>query len=205
MTSKRTVLAALAGAAVVGVLSGCGAATNPAAGSSASQPSASPTQQAAESNPPGDIPDNQAFVLYTAADGSFTMKYPEGWARTDAGATVVFSDKFNSVTVAPHNGFYQPSEDFARTVEVPEIAASTTAFAPGNISTVQRPTGPVILITYQGDSPPSPVTGKSVTQDVQRYEFANAGRGVAVTLSAPAGSDTVDPWRVITDSFTWLP
>jgi hypothetical protein len=205
MTSKRTALAALAGAAVVGVLSGCGATTNPAAGSSASQPSASPTQQAAESNPPGDIPDNQAFVLYTAADGSFTMKYPEGWARTDAGATVMFSDKFNSVTVAPHNGFYQPSEDFARTVEVPEIAASTTGFAPGNISTVQRPAGPVILITYQGDSPPSPVTGKSVTQDVQRYEFANAGRGVAVTLSAPAGSDTVDPWRVITDSFTWLP
>jgi hypothetical protein len=205
MTGKRTVLAALAGAAVVGVLSGCGATTNPAAGSSASQPSASPTQQAAESNPPGDIPDNQAFVLYTAADGSFTMKYPEGWARTDAGATVVFSDKFNSITVAPHNGFYQPSEDFARTVEVPEIAASTTGFAPGNISTVQRPAGPVILITYQGDSPPSPVTGKSVTQDVQRYEFANAGRGVVVTLSAPAGSDTVDPWRVITDSFTWLP
>src|ERR1700759_5238556 len=111
MTSKRTVLAALAGAAVVGVLSGCGATTNPAAGSSASQPSAIPTQQAAEANPAGDIPDNQAFVLYTAADGSFTMKYPEGWARTDAGATVVFSDKFNSVTVAPHNGFYQPSED----------------------------------------------------------------------------------------------
>jgi hypothetical protein len=205
MTSKRTVLAALAGAAVVGVLSGCGATTNPAAGSSASQPSASPTQQAAETNPAGDIPDNQAFVLYTAADGSFTMKYPEGWARTDAGADVVFSDKFNSITVAPHNGFYQPSEDFARTVEVPEIAASTTGFAPGNISTVQRPAGPVILITYQGDSPPSPVTGKSVTQDVQRYEFANAGRGVVVTLSAPAGSDTVDPWRVITDSFTWLP
>ena len=132
MTSKRTVLAALVGAAMVAVLSGCGITTNPAAGSSASQPSSSPTQQAAESNPPGDIPDNQAFVLYTAADHSFTMKYPEGWARTDSGADVMFSDKFNSITVASHNGFYQPTEDFARAVEVPEIAASTPGFAPGN-------------------------------------------------------------------------
>lgn len=205
MTSKRIVLAALASVAVVGLLSGCGAATNPASGSSANQPPSSPTQQAADSNPPGDIPDNQAFVLYSAADHSFTMKYPEGWARTDSGAHVVFSDKFNNITVAPHNGFYQPSEAYARTVEVPEIAASTPGFAPGNISTVQRPAGPVVLITYQGDSPPSAVTGKSIKQDVQRYEFANAGRGVVVTLSAPAGSDTVDPWRVITDSFTWLP
>jgi len=70
---------------------------------------------------------------------------------------------------------------------------------------VQRPAGSVVVITYQGDSPPSPVTGKSIRQDVQRYEFANAGRGVVVTLAAPAGSDTVDPWRVVTDSVTWLP
>ena len=205
MTSKRTVLAALVGAAMVAVLSGCGITTNPAAGSSARQPSSSPTQQAAESNPPGDIPDNQAFVLYTAADHSFTMKYPEGWARTDSGANVTFTDKFNSITVAPRDGFYQPTEDYARTVEVPEIAASTTSFTPGGISTVQRPAGSVVVITYQGDSPPSPVTGKSIRQDVQRYEFANAGRGVVVTLAAPAGSDTVDPWRVVTDSVTWLP
>ena len=205
MTSKRTVLAAFVGAAVVAVLAGCGAATTPASGSSASQRSSSPTPQAAESNPPGDIPDNQAFLLYTAADHSFAVKYPEGWARTDSSADVVFSDKFNSITVAPHNGFYQPSEDYARTVEVPEIAASTPGFTPGTISTVQRSAGPAVLISYQGDSPPSPVTGKSIKQDVQRYEFTNAGRGVVVTLSAAAGSDTVDPWRVITDSFTWLP
>jgi hypothetical protein len=128
-----------------------------------------------------------------------------GWARTESGADAVFSDKCNSITVAPHNGFYQPSEDYARTVEIPEIAASTTGFTPGTISTVQRPAGPAVLISYQGDSPPSPVTGKSIKQDVPRYEFTNAGRGVVVRLSAAAGSDTVDPWRVITDSFTWLP
>lgn len=206
MAIRSTVLAALVGGAVgVIVLSGCGGTTNPAAGSAASQPAAGPTPQGAESNPPADIPDNQAFVVFTAADGSYTMKYPEGWARTVSGPNVVFSDKFNSITLTPRDGFYQPNEDFARTVELPEIAASTPKFVPGSISTVQRAAGQVILITYQGDSPPSPVTGKSIRQDVQRYEFAHTGREVVVTLSAPAGSDNVDPWRIITDSFTWSP
>jgi hypothetical protein len=206
MAIRSTVLAALVGGAVgVTVLSGCGGTTNPAAGSAAGQPAASPTQQVAESNPPGDIPDTQAFVVFTAADRWYTVKYPEGWARTDSGPDVVFSDKFNSMTLAPRDGFYQPTEAFARSVELPEIAASTAGFVPGTISTVQRPAGQVILFTYQGDSPASPVTGKSIKQDVQRYEFAQEGRDVVVTLSAPAGSDSVDPWRIITDSFTWLP
>lgn len=201
--SSRVIRAVAGGAAVVGVLAGCAATTSPAGEQSTRPPSTGPTSQVAESNPPGDIPDNQAFVAYTAADQSYTVKYPEGWARTDSGATVVFSDKYNSMTVAPHNGFYQPTEAYARTVEMPEIAATTTGFTPGQVSTVTRPAGQVVLITYQGDSAPSPVTGKSVTQDVQRYEYARNGRGVVVTLAAPAGSDSVDPWRTITDSFSW--
>jgi hypothetical protein len=114
MAFRSTMLAALVGGAVgVTVLSACGGTTNPAAGSSASQP-ASPTQPVAESNPPGGIPDNQAFVIYTAADRWYTVKYPEGWERTDSGPDVMFSDKFNSMTLAPRAGFYQPTEAFAR-------------------------------------------------------------------------------------------
>ena len=120
------------------------------------------------------------------------------------GADVVFSDKFNSITLAPHNGFYQPTEDYARSVEVPHIAAATPGFTPGQVSTEQRPAGAVVVITYQGNSAPSPVTGKSIRQDFARYEFSRGGRGVVITLAAPAGSDTVDPWRIVTDSFTWL-
>ncbi len=201
--SSHVVKALVGGAAVVGVLAGCSATTSPAGGPPGPPSAASPTSQITESNPPGDIPDDQAFVAYTAADKSYTVKYPEGWARTDSGATVVFSDKYNSMTVAPHDGFYQPTEDYARTVEIPEIAATTAGFTPGQVSTVTRPAGSVVLITYQGDSAASPVTGKSVKQDVQRYEYARDGRGVVVTLAAPAGSDSVDPWRTITDSFSW--
>lgn len=201
--STRSVKAVAAAAAVLGVLAGCAAPTSPAGQPSTSPPPAGPTSQVAETNPPGDIPDNQAFVTYTAADQSYTVKYPEGWARTDSGAAVVFSDKYNSMTVAPHDGFYQPTEDYARTVEMPEIASTTANFTPGQVSTVTRSAGQVVLITYQGDSAPSPVTGKSVKQDVARYEYARGGRGVVVTLAAPAGSDSVDPWRTITDSFSW--
>lgn len=69
---------------------------------------------------------------------------------------------------------------------------------------MQRPAGPVIQVTYQADSAANSVTGKSVRQDVARYEYARDGRGVVLTMAAPAGSDTVDPWRTITDSFAWL-
>lgn len=205
MAIRSTVLAALVGG-VVGliVLSACGGTTNPAARSSASQ-QASSTRPVAESNPPGDVPDNQVFVVYTAADRWYTVKYPEGWARTDSGRDVMFSDNFNSMTLAPREGFYQPTEAFARSVELPQIASSTAGFVPGTVTTVQRRAGQVILVTYQADSPANPVTGKTITQDVQRYEFEQEGRGVVLTLSAPAGSDDVDPWRTITDSFTWLP
>lgn len=146
MTRRINVLVAAAGAAVVvGVLSGCSSTTQP----SSTPPPADPTQPVAESSPPGDIPDNQAFVVYTAADNSYSVKYPEGWARTTAGPEVMFSDKFNSITLAPHDGFYQPTEAYARTVEMPQIAATTLGFTPGQISTVSRSAGQVVLITYQ--------------------------------------------------------
>ncbi|KDE97093.1 hypothetical protein Y900_027790 [Mycolicibacterium aromaticivorans JS19b1 = JCM 16368] len=199
---KNVLAAAAGGVVVIGVAAGCGAGGP--AGTSSAPASASAAQSVTESNPPGDIPDNQAFVSYTAADGSYTLKYPEGWARTDSGSTVTFSDKYNSITVGPHDGFYQPTETYARTVEVPGIAAHTPGFTAADVSTVQRSAGPVIVISYQADSPPSPVTGKSVRQDVARYEYAHGGRGAVVTLAAPTGSDTVDPWRTVTDSFAWL-
>ncbi|WP_329331359.1 hypothetical protein OG866_01105 [Streptomyces sp. NBC_00663] len=100
-----------AGCSGTGSGSGSGSTTSPAApaagsssgggGSSGSgQNSAAPT----ESNPPGDIPDNQAFVAYRPTGGSFTgftVKVPEGWARTGQGSTTVFTDKLNTVNCMP--------------------------------------------------------------------------------------------------------
>ncbi len=36
----------------------------------------------AEKSPPGDIPDTQVFIDYASPEG-FTLKVPEGWARSD--------------------------------------------------------------------------------------------------------------------------
>lgn len=201
MMTRRALLAV--GAAVAVAVTGC-AATQRSSGPAAASPATVPPHSSIEVNPPGDIPDNQVFVTFTANDGTFAVKYPEGWTRSESGSTVVFGDAFNSITVSGHDGFYQPTEDYARTVEVPQIATQTHGFTPGQVGTVQRPAGPVVLITYQQDSPTSPVTGKSIRQDVERYEYSRDGRGVALALAAPAGSDTTDAWRSVTDSFTWL-
>ena len=58
-------------------------------------------------------------------------------------------------------------------------------------------------MTYRAASAPDAVTGKTITEDVERYAFWKAGRLAIVTLAAPRGSDNVDAWRLITTSFRW--
>src|SRR3954462_15812551 len=73
------------------VLAGCG-------GSSSSSSSSEPVDpNAKEASPPGDIPDNQAFVAYSPPGADYSVKVPEGWARSSAGGAVTFTDKLNSI------------------------------------------------------------------------------------------------------------
>ena len=72
------------------------------------------------------------------------------------------------------------------------------------MKSVARTAGAAILITYQADSAPNPVTGKVVVEAVERYEFWRNGLRVAITLVSPVGADNVDPWRKVTDSFAWV-
>src|SRR6476646_4485658 len=52
-----------------------------------------------EKNPPGDIPDTQVFIDYASPEG-FTLKVPEGWARTDRPEGTSFVDKLDGVVVS---------------------------------------------------------------------------------------------------------
>jgi hypothetical protein len=151
---------------------------------------------------PGDIPDTQHFVTYHSSDG-YHVDYPEGWAQTMSGTTVTFTDKFNSVRAEVTNAATAPSVASAQTNDVAALAASVPCFHAGKVSSVARKAGSAILITYQADSPPDPVTNKVVTRDVERYQFWQSGKQVTLTLSSPKGSDNVDPWRKVTDSFAW--
>src|SRR3954467_11945535 len=84
-----TIVSATAAIAVLGV-AGCGSSSR---GTAAQTPNPNTT----ESSPPGDIPDNQAFVAYRPPGGGFSVKVPEGWSRITSGGAVTFTDKLNSI------------------------------------------------------------------------------------------------------------
>lgn len=179
------------------------AASGPSSSASPAESSAAPNPNAPEINSAGDIPDNQVFVPYTPAGGTFVVRVPQGWAQSAAGSAVVFTDKFNSVRIESVPRSQAPDVASAGAQEVPQLQSSVPGFQAGQVTMVQRSAGPAVLITYQANSAPNAVTGKSVTEAVERYEFWRGGQEVVLTLSAPQGADNVDPWRTVTDSFRW--
>jgi hypothetical protein len=196
-TFCRIINAAAAVLAATAVLSGC------ASSRTSSNSSAATSATTAESNPVGDIPDNQAYVPFTPPQGLFIVSVPEGWARTADGAATVFTDKLNTVRVESHPRDTAPTVDSARADELPGIASSVSGYRPGDVTVVDRKAGPAVLITYQVTSAPNGVTGKTGTDAVERYEFWRRGQEVILALSGPVGADNVDPWRTITNSLQW--
>ncbi|TGB08497.1 hypothetical protein [Streptomyces sp. MZ04] len=176
------------------------ASTGGSSGGSDSSPA--PT----ESNPPGDIPDNQAFVAYQPSGGAFTaftVKVPEGWARTSQGSTTVFTDKLNRVQISAAAASNAPTTGSVANEVVPQLRGHVSKFASPKVSTVTRKAGTAVLLTYQGDSARDPVTGKVVRDAFERYAFYRQGHEVDLTLSGPVNADNVDPWRIVSDSFAW--
>src|SRR3954447_17194787 len=151
-----------------------------ACGSSSSAGTPAPT----EVSPPGDIPDNQAFVTFQAPGAPYSVKVPEGWSQTRQGGAIVFTDKLNSIELG-----WGASPDPAPTA--------------AKVSTVTRTAGTAERASYDERSQPDAVTGKTRTKAVERYVFTRGGKYAILTLSGPKGADNVDPWRVVTDSLRW--
>ena len=175
--------------------------TRPVATTSSTTTATSSAQR--EVNPAGDIPDNQAFVPYSPSTGKFTITVPEGWARTDSATGVLFTDKYNSIRIETRRATAAPTTASIRSSEIPALSRSAANFALGNVTMVSRKAGAAVLVTYHADTPPNAVTGKVTTAAFERYVFFKAGTEVVVTVGAPAGGDNVDPWRTVTDSFSW--
>jgi hypothetical protein len=154
-------------------------------------------------NPSGDIPDTQVYVPFQPASGGYSVKVPEGWARTEAGGVVMFTDKLNTVRLQTVPTPTAPTVTSARANEVPALKAAAANVTLGAVTTVIRPAGTAVLITYQADTPPDPVTGKFVRDAFERYEFWHNQTELIVTLSGPRGADNVDPWKTVTSSVTW--
>lgn len=157
-----------------------------------------------EVSPPGDIPDNQAFVVYDPPSGRYTLKVPEGWSRSDTSDSASFTDKFNSILVAVRDAPAAPTVDSAQTDEFAAVVADDPCALLVSAEVVARPAGTAVFIRYQTDSSPDAVTGKVVRDDVERYEFWRNGTEVVLTLSGAVGADNVDPWKIVTNSFAWL-
>lgn len=185
-------------ALLVADLAGCGSS----GGSSKAGPAAA-KQTTKEVSPAGDIPDTQAYVPFAFTAGHITVKVPEGWGRSETGGFVRFSDRFNAVELSSTAKPTAPSVASAGQDEVAALKASVPGFAAPKVSTVTRPAGSVVLITYQADSPKDPVTGKSTRLAVERYEYWKDGTETIVTVSGPVGADNVDPWKTVTGSVAW--
>ena len=186
MSAPIRLRTSLALVALGAALAACGSASpsgssssGPAAASGGSSASAPSTTN--ESSPPGDIPDNQIFVRYAPPHAGFSVRVPEGWSRTERGGAVVFTDKLNAIRLEPG-----PARRHT-----------------GHRSVVHRTPGTGVKLTYLEKAPADPVTGKVVTDAVERYVFTRGGRTAVLTLSGPRGADNVDPWRIVTDSLRW--
>jgi hypothetical protein len=194
----RVALTGLAAVLAIGTAA-CGGNSS-ASGGASSQPV---DPNSAEVNPPGDIPDNQAYVAYRPPSGGYSVKVPEGWSRSVSGGAVTFTDKLNSIRMESAPASAPMTVAQARRSEVPRIARTARNFQAGTVSTVTRHAGRATRITYLADSRPDPVTGKVRRDAVERYVFFHRGHAVTLTLSGPKGADNVDPWRLVTDSVRW--
>ncbi|MER7792864.1 hypothetical protein [Streptomyces sp. NPDC097640] len=205
--TKRGILAVPAAMALAtAVLAGCsggGGGSGSHSGSSASSTADRPGPAPTESNPPGDIPDNQVYVSYRPSGAGFTLKVPEGWARSSAQATTAFSDKLNKIQIAYATTSAAPTVQSVEAHVVPALKKQARHFSLEKVTTVSRKGGQAVRVTYQADSAPNPVTGKAVRDSVETYIFFHNGHQATLTLSGPTNADNVDPWRIVSDSLRW--
>ena len=157
---------------------------------------------AAEKNPPGDIPDNQAFVNYSSPLG-FSIKVPEGWARREQASDVVFSDKYNRLQVTVTAQLAGPTLASVKANEATALQKLPSAVRIASVKQVALPAGSTVVLHYSANSDVNAVTNKAIRLDNENYYFWKAGKLAVLTLSAPLGADNVDQWQLMAKSFTW--
>jgi hypothetical protein len=144
-----------------------------------------------QTNPPGDIPDTQAFVRYTSPAG-YSVLVPEGWSRTLQRSSATFVSNFEGERVLVASR----SPDAAlRGLGTRMSAVKTSVIDVGGARVPQ--------LRFTIDSPSDPVTGKTIRLDGEAYVFVHGPREVVLYLWAPQGSDNVDQWKRIAQSFRW--
>jgi hypothetical protein len=206
---------AVAAALLAAVLAGCGGSGSPSAGggggrTTAPTPAGGTGQNAAaqspvpaENNPPGDIPDTTVYVTYQSPAGHLALKVPEGWSRKSTPTSSTFTSNLNSISVAWMPLAAPPTVHSVQATTVPALKAKSLAFRLQSVRAVKLAGGPAVETIYQVNSPPNGVTGRQYRLVIERFELYRHGRGAVIDLSSAVGSDNVDPWRIVSESFRW--
>jgi hypothetical protein len=158
---------------------------------------------APEVNPPGDIPDTQAFVSYRSSAGNYSFDVPEGWARTESGSSVTFISKLDGVKAKVSPASAVPTAASARANEAAQIESQGHAVSIISVSDVALPNGKAVVVTYDSNSEPNPVTQKRVRLENEAYLYFRNGKLATVTFWAPKGADNADQWNRMSKSFRW--
>ncbi len=159
---------------------------------------------APEVNPPGDIPDTQAFVKYRSAAGGYELDVPEGWARTENGPDVSFVSKYDGVKVSVTNATTAPTAASVRASEAKQIQSQGHAVTITSVSDVTLPAGKAVVVKYTSNSEPNAVTNKVVRLENEAYIFFRSGKEATLTVWAPQGADNADQWNRMSKSFRWV-
>jgi len=157
-----------------------------------------------EKNPPGDIPDTQVFITYKSSAGMYSLKAPEGWARTESGTDVKFVDKFDGEQVAVTMTQKAPTLESVKTEQLAALEKNGRAVKVTKVESMKMPGGlTAIAVSYTSNSDPDPVTNKQIRLENVTYYYYMPGMLAALTLWAPLGADNVDQWKLISESFKW--
>jgi hypothetical protein len=170
--------------------------------------SSTETAVAPEVNPPGDIPDSQAFVTFKNSTGGYQLEVPEGWSQRAAppeySSDVTFVHNYDGVSVHLAPATAAPTAASVQANEVKQIQTHVHAVKVTGVSEVNLPGGKAVLVRYQSNSDPNAVTNKQVRLENVTYIVYRNGKEAMLTMWAPLGADNVDQWNRMANSFRWL-
>jgi hypothetical protein len=168
----------------------------------------SETAVAPEVNPPGDIPDSQAFVKFTNTTGGYELQVPEGWSRQAAppeySSDVTFVHNYDGVSVRVAPASAPPTAASVQANELKQIQSHARAVTVTGVSEANLTGGKAVVIKYTSNSEPNAVTNKQVRLENVTYVFYRNGTEAMLTMWAPLGADNVDQWNLMANSFRWL-
>lgn len=158
---------------------------------------------APEKNPPGDIPDSQVFIKYTSETGKYELQVPEGWARTESGTDVKYVDKLDGIQVKISTVNDAFTIENIKKNQTAAIVKAGRAVKIKGTKEIKLSGGKAVLVKYDSNSEPDPVTNKQIRLENESIFLNNSGKLVEIVLWAPLGADNADQWNLISNSFRW--